>query len=691
MTESGSPTPTPATGETPATTATTTPAAVAEAADAPPASSSLALWIGGIVVSLVVIALMYRPLNAFDAGWNVRLGESRLLGLAPDDTHDPLIYAPSMPTPVIGPGAPNVPDERVPVRNAHWFGQIIMWWLYSSLGLAGLTLMRAVCMLIALVCVYRITRRLGAPAGWAWFAVGMVVPLIDMVVAERPSAFSVAFAAVSALLWVKMWDTGRARWGWIAVVLLPVWIQLHAAIFFGVLIAGAWIVGLLVEQLVLRKPLSAPPGQKAQWWQREPPVRPDVAPGMLIALGVAALALPTLADPDGPGNWIRLLLLLANAPYPHIILSTEFGSADVKDLPNLFLVVLPLLVLTLPWIWRRLPAAALIGAVGGVAAAMIALRSMFMPAVLSVPVIVSAGCLGWSALLQRHGHDAVRIKPGHAWLPMMLACVVATGFFGWRWINDYRPSAGYAAYLPNRIAEYIQADPPPGRAFNVFWHGGTLELLAPDVTWCVDGRLWNMRQQYSMQYALSAPRAGNPPLWQQLFAHYRVDFAVLPLRHRAPLVDLCAAMGAEPGWYPAMLIDGNILMVRLSAPQAAAWLARRGQPVPQLRDAIGNLVNQFVGQDLVGQPYSHMIGAQFLLLGGYFDEARDLLISAQPSDRSYQVAQAVLAQWDVVRLFYAQKLALLPGGEAYANIARELEARGVGRPVQTQPAQTQPQ
>ena len=216
-------------------------------------------------------------------------------------------------------------------------------------------------------------------------------------------------------------------------------------------------------------------------------------------------------------------------------------------------------------------------------------------------------------------------------------------------------------WYPQRAAEFLEREKPPGNIFNTLDEGGFLLFtLGDEYRDYIDGRAIPFgvesfqRQQDLLQASLDSP------LWQQEADRYHINTFILPLNriHMTPLLRLKDFCDSHT-WRPVYLDEVSAVFVRRSSETEA--LIKRSEvdcasvtlPVPPVSDSRGIAFNRWVNAaavlEALGRPYEALAATdkaqQMFADGGYVHWLRGDLFArlgrAQDAEEEFLKAAAL--------------------------------------------------
>ena len=625
----------------------------------------------------IAVSPLGRPIESYDTGWNVRLGqwvrEHRAL---PD--RDPFLSTTHHPVPPdFAADQDSLTSDYTPLSDRfHWLGQVLLSLAYDGLGFLGLTLFRGGCFVLALAGIAWSLHLLEVPALWKWAALAGAAAWIGPLALARPSAISIALFAGTTALWLsacRLHSPGRA---WLAVAILPIWAQLHGGFILGQAIAAAFIAGNIVERFL------------PQPWRGDRP--PPLPLPQAVILGLVAASAPFLVHPAGTWTALETLKACADtaARLAPDVLSAEMAPASITKQPATYVLGVMALLLA-PRILRRHGMSLVFLSLGSLAAAILSQRNTSFFAATSLPVIAAgvAGLLAESSASGAPpGRPLARRRWTHLALPLAVSLALAVNVAAELSRGQLQWRIGLSKAHPDHLASFLRRTPPPGLPFNVYNQGSFFVWQVPEVQWFVDGRFNNARFLYVYLKFRKAQAAGARDVaWRRWFRHYDVDWAVVPVVPNVPDIELIVLLSRAPEWWLVRIEDGTTVFVR-QKPPTAPYLARHRLSAVELRQGLERL---FPVVASMAEQAGFLIAADYLVSSGSFAEARQLLVGIPQSSEENRAAQERLRRWPEYVGPVVAKMARLEGGQEYRRMLEELaESRESAIPARLQPRTT---
>ena len=408
-----------------------------------------------------------------------------------------------------------------------WLSDVVLYSLTALGDLPALVLLQAAVgsIIVALLlseCVRRQVR-LPVAAGITLLGFLSLYPFSG----ARPQVFSFLFFTAFFVV-LSGYVSGTNNRLWLLPLLMIAWTNLH----------GGWVMGLLLlaasaGDLVIRSHMSK---------SSAPPHRPLVVWGILTCLA-------TLANPRGAGVYGYLVTMSGSEVSQKFVSEWRPPSLEQTHVWPYF-VVLALLLLSVPFSWRRqrLGDSALL-----VLFSLLSLRFLRMiPFFIIVAIPVLAANLSNLDLdrlwvqTSGSGRDSVsreRSIINNALIALLLLGIVASLPQIRLWLADAPATTLVSAYFPLGATGYLAEESEPGaRVFNMpEWGGWMIWRLYPTVYVFCDGRIELYPLQVWSDY-LTIAQTGDG--WQQLLQSYQVDYLLLSKVRQDRLI----AAALREGW-----------------------------------------------------------------------------------------------------------------------------------------------
>lgn len=421
------------------------------------------------VAFLVWLVRPAIPLIDGDVWWHLRAGEEVLRsGRVPTtDTWS-----------IVGEGMRWVSQD--------WLSNVglVLGYRLGEWGAAVLSVVFSLLVVGSLVVLWRAIGARERPTGWfarlVWLTVGLTVA--GPVVGVRVQVVDLPLAALTLfVLWTFLDSRRPLVLAWLPVIGVA-WANLHAAWLLIPLLGGAVMVGEAIDRLTGRSLAQPPLTWREIGW---------LTLALVVAVGAVAL------NPNGPALYAYPFETSSIAAHRDFL--AEWSPPDVGTLPGqlfagfIIVGVLPALALG----WRRLRTADLLILVGLAIMAATAARFLLIAgpigaAIVAVGVapVISESRVGREVgpSLERMSRPPRGRAQGLVNLALVAAvAVVGTGITLAR-VSPQAQVQAIAEHMPVAAVDWIIANDPGDRPFNVYSWGGYLGWHRPDVPVYIDGR-----------------------------------------------------------------------------------------------------------------------------------------------------------------------------------------------------------
>ena len=467
--------------------------------------------------AIVVLPRPTIPLIDGDVYWHIRAGEAVLeTGSVPTtDTWS-----------IVGNGMRWISQD--------WLSNVLLalGWNLGEIGPTVLSFAWAILVVAALALLWWAFKRRHPAAGWlgriVWLAAGLVVAGPVLGVRVQVVDLTLA-AAVLACLWAYAADR-RLRW----LVALPfitlAWANLHAGWPFLFLLGGAFVVGEALDRVLRR-------GDPMAW--------PDI--GRLAA--ALAVCVPLVAvNPNGVDLYLYPLDVSSIAAHRDFV--SEWQPPDPGTFIGQVFIVFTV-VFTLPALWlglRRLRTADLLIMAG--LTVMIVSGARFL---LIAPLVAATAGLAlepalagspigrrFCPILRRLGtprRDGAfsAINGGLVALAVLAGLLVT-------WARTAPPVQADMVddHMPVAAVDWIVANDPGDRPFNMYAWGGYLGLRVPDDPIFIDGRSDIYGDAPIREFADAVYLRSDP---QALLDRYEIDYVIFGVSQA-----LAGWLDDQPDW-----------------------------------------------------------------------------------------------------------------------------------------------
>jgi hypothetical protein len=276
----------------------------------------------------------------------------------------------------------------LPWISHEWLSEIILAWMYTKLGVAGIKLVRFACAAAMIICLAGAVAETGARIGLQFAVLVVAAIALSPEMQFRPQAFT--YAMLAAVMWLLARENFRPPAPlWVTIPMLALWSNLHGGFVTG--LAALGIYALCATVADLRAGRGFKHGAR------------------LFAITIAATA-ASLATPYGIGTWTSVLRTLSHPPMMNEIV-------EWKPLPGAMLAIWHM-----PGLSLLFDIIVLILFAGFVIALAVAPRGGDFPLVAIAVVMIAAavsalrnvplGIIGCAVPLTRHLALALGMPPG---------------------------------------------------------------------------------------------------------------------------------------------------------------------------------------------------------------------------------------------------------------------------------------
>ena len=389
--------------------------------------------------------------------------------------------------------------------NHSWLSEVFLALIFRAGGFAAIGFWMALMAVAVLMLVYA---RLSGPAIWRAFLLVLVAAVIAPVWSPRPQLFSLLLLVLLDWL-LDGWRAGRAP-GWLIVLLMGFWSNLHGGYALGVILIMCWVAGELLNHLTGR--------EGALSWRR-----------ILSLAGWGAVGfLAAAINPNGIAMWripfqtVGVGVLQQSIP--------EWASPDFHDLTQQpFLVLLVGLIAAVGLAGKPVDGKALMKSLVFAAMGLVARRNIAPFALLAAPLLAESGGLVLAQVLARLPRlpESKSVSPRLAkginlFLVGFLAFVM---LLKWYVVSTTPVVEAYMAQsYPTAAVSWLKMANPPGKMFSSYAWGGYLDWALPQYPVFVDGRTDLFGDAVIGQWLSTANAEAG---WQQTLDHWDVRLVLL--------------------------------------------------------------------------------------------------------------------------------------------------------------------
>ncbi|MCG3137841.1 MAG: hypothetical protein HJJLKODD_01696 [Phycisphaerae bacterium] len=419
------------------------------------------------------------------------------------------------------------------IFNQNWLADILFYELMMRGGRELLTMLVALFYTGAMAVLVRMMWRVTHHRKWAAAAAGIAVLMSVENLGLRPQVFSMFFFIQN--LWLLV-ERSKRWWGVAAIgVVQMLWANMHGAFMLGIVLAGAFWAGAILQQVGVLWELRAARAK----------ARGSLLKLLITDTRIRHYGLMTLVAVIGStitphtGKLIDYVGHVSGSSQARQV--EEWLPPDLSSLTGFSFyagLLIGALVIRRLWQQRHLTEILLLLGFGYLGCG-------------SIRMVMWYGIvLAWSAAQCLAQRPAVAAKTESSTLNLILATLLGgLVIFSTPWTKPYNvllPAAKRAtrpADEPSQLAAYLQNHSITGQAFNtVEWGAYITWVTGGQVKVFIDGRLDFFPDAVFEDYTRIGRAAEN---WKQRLEKYRVDVIILP---RAELRELQQKLAADPDW-----------------------------------------------------------------------------------------------------------------------------------------------
>lgn len=484
---------------------------------------------------LLAAVLALRPVDNFDLGFHLRLGELVLTHGIP--VTDPFSY----------------PGEGQPWALEQWLGPAAFALAWRAFGIAGCIVLKAVVVFFAFLCVALAARAVSR---------GPIAPAVATLLAAvsasvrfnvQPGIFSTLGLGLVLLALARATAARDVRPAWPLLLLFALWPHVHPGYLTGLVVLSAFAAGVVAEAALTGREGG---GLRARLLAARAPG----AVGLLVACGAVAVASLVIFHPLHGAALARVLALFRSSVI-------QANIAEFAPLWRSYSVNAPVLVLlALPpagWLLLRkvtpLPLA--------VAFVILSIESLRVGRLVGEASMAAA--LVWAPAAElladrvaRGGHLArLGAVLGEARLGALVLAVSAAAAGLHLASPESRPLDWTDGYYPRSCYEWIERNQLPPRAFNDLGFGGSwIFHFGTSRKTFIDGRSFYSDDFFVNDYT---PIKQARPGFREIAHKWGIEWYLLhPSRFRA----LHEVLLRDPGMKLAHLETNCAIYVRRSQP-----------------------------------------------------------------------------------------------------------------------------
>ncbi len=421
-------------------------------------------------------------------------------------------------------GTPLVPHE--------WLAGIVLYFVYTLMGLNGIVLLAALLLATTFLLVYEETLRtshlrLATLGLTAW---GAAVTSLHWI--TRPHLFTMLFFALY-LVWANKLQRGKLKYIWLFPLAMLLWGNMHGEFIAGLLLLGAYSAGWVWDYIFST-------------------LKPLIKTGKQLAFAFFSSLLVTFINPVGLRTWETVFGYVNN----HYLMSriNETNPPDFSQPQfQVLLILLGFSIFLLATQKDRLNTGQAFALAGLSMMSLLSARNVHLYGV-AAPILLAGAFAGrpFPHILEEIETLFARVEEnlrGLAW-PMitvfLIGSLVLTGAPGIE--NRFSPRI-----FPVQAADWLEKNPPTGKMFNAFdWGGYLLLRLWPDHLTFIDSQT-DVRGDVTKEYEKVVTLAEG---WQTTLEQYAVQWVIIP-----PAWPLADALTAN-GWQEIYRDETTVIFTR---------------------------------------------------------------------------------------------------------------------------------
>jgi hypothetical protein len=470
--------------------------------------------------------------------------------------------------------------------DLHWLFQVLMYGLFVLGGLNALIVFKLVAVAGTVTLLCRAYRN-----GIFIRACALLSALLfyeaRYLVCERPVLITMLCMSAYIFLFEQVRQGGKKQWLWLCVPLQIIWTNSQGLYPIGIFIIGAYVIEAMFDGRRIHSPSPVGEGWPSAG------VRCDLIPpppfshqekgaGKLLfnayTLTLVLCCLSCLVNPYGISGLLLPITLFGRiAPVAQNLYSltisenvplfalTGFEAGYRIAVISTAVAVCALFVVNR----KKLRAAHVIMFLGFLFLAVSAVRNVLLYCIAIIPIagytVMNAADLRRYALLSRKTRRLAAAGAAAAGLlliaiPFINHCAVVASCPPHRALSPFR--------FPEKIADYLKANPVPGTMFNDIRYGGYLMWqLYPQNKVFIDGRLVIRPPRFFAEYLAVCAR---PELFPYVEKKFNITHAILPSAIFTQYRKLIKWLYESPEWHLEFTDGSSFLLVKNTASQRPA-------------------------------------------------------------------------------------------------------------------------
>lgn len=485
-------------------------------------------WLFAALMLVFMLCYSFRPLSDPDFWWHLKSGEQmwQAKGLLQNDI---FTYT----------GDGQTTWREILILKSYWLWQLLAYGLYALAGFNGVFVLNLMVLVLMVSVLTRLMQIQKVSLGVAVSLLTLAFLLLSYTYAlERPQVVSFLFAAILIGLLSRLRDGDRLNW------LLPLLMLLWANMHGGFIVGGILLILFAAAAVLVYRS------------------NPQLLRHVLLWVSISLLA--SLLNPAGALAYLSIFEFYNTQLMMTI---SEYRSTfSVFMLGEYYVAILWFLVgcygLGL-WFSRRIYWPEIVMALFLSWFSVMHLRNAGF---FSLAMLPAVGFGLQQGLNQLPG----KLRLVLAWLFVLLS-LFGLGYRGWDFYQERVTQGEVSPFYPSGVVEFLSYSGLRGYMFNSYAFGGYLQWrLYPQQQVFIDGR--GMEPQVYEDWRLISSAslekgAAGQNKYEELLAHYKIDYVVHPLAHlwTGRITPLVKFLLNKPEWYPVYLDAQSYVLVRASA------------------------------------------------------------------------------------------------------------------------------
>lgn len=465
-----------------------------------------------ILIALTFLICLKLPVDP-DMGWHLRDGQLILANKGIPDT-DPFSYT--------------MPD--FPVIFHEWLTDIIMWLIYSRLGLLALSIIFAAITFLAFLLVAR-----SIPAKFEYQILAALLGAIASIpiIGARPQMITLLGLAMIIFIFYRFKNNPQSRLiYWLPLIFLY-WVNLHGGFVIGLFILGLFLGLELLRHWLSRfiKKFSITIMAWRDW--------------LKLAILTIGSAIITLVNPYGYKIYEEIYRTFFNCTYARQNIMEWLPLKFFQFNAAQFIIYLILFVILLVVAWRKIDFSYLIITIIFAGLAFTSWRNVPLFILVSIPV--------WVYFVKNLTGQTLVKYMRSKWI--MIILIIFLLFLGYQKYYELVPHTksvvelAKKAHYPIELTQWLLDNPQEGNVFNEYNWGGFLIWQLPEQKLFIDGRMPCWEQDDVEIFRFHQRALMQEEGWMKAFDQFDIKWAIVGKNN------LLAAVLISQGWQEIYVDD----------------------------------------------------------------------------------------------------------------------------------------